>query len=232
MPDGDLEPVDEGLMPHQPPKRPEKESEGGVGAQGQAHEPRPSDAGVGEAGNTLSAVERLSQELNRAEERYVRAVAEFENSRKRLQREKEEFARFASETVIRELLPIVDSLDQALVAVDRQSDALAVVKGIHLIYRQLLGLLDKEGVKRIPTIGERFDPHRHEAVAQIEAGDGVPEETVTEEVQVGYTMHGRVIRPAMVKVAKRSANSLQHTADGTQHIEKKEERSDGEGDRN
>ena len=103
--------------------------------------------------------------------------------------------------MVRELLPIVDSLDQALVAVDKQSDPQAVIKGVHLIYRQLLGLLEKEGVKRISTVGERFDPHKHEAVAQVET-DGKPEDTVAEEVQVGYTMHGKVIRPAIVKVAK------------------------------
>lgn len=147
-------------------------------------------------------LERLKQEAKQAQERYLRTLADFENAKKRLHREKEEFSRYAAETVIRELLPIVDSLDQALVAVDKQADPQAIIKGVHLIYRQLLGLLDGEGVKRIPTVGEPFDPHKHEAVAQIETTDGTPEETVVEEVQVGYTMHGKVIRPAMVKVAK------------------------------
>ena len=86
---------------------------------------------------------------------------------------------------------------------DRQSDADAVVKGVHLIHRQLHGVLEREGVKRIPTVGEPFDPHRHEAVAQVEAGDGAADETVVEEVQAGYLMNGKVIRPAMVKVAKK-----------------------------
>ena len=147
-------------------------------------------------------LERLKQEAKQAKDQYLRTLAEFDNAKKRLHREQEEFVEYASETMVRELLPIVDSLDQALVAVDKQADPQAVIKGVHLIYRQLLGLLDKEGVKRIPTVGERFDPHKHEAVAQVETGDGKPEETVVEEVQVGYTMHGRVIRPAMVKVAK------------------------------
>lgn len=148
--------------------------------------------------------ERMKQEAREAQERYLRTLAEFENTKKRLHREKEEFVRYASETMVRELLPIIDSLDQALVAVDRQSDPEAITKGVHLIYRQLLGLLEKEGVKRIPTVGEPFDPHKHEAVAQVETSDGTADETVVEEVQVGYTMHGKVIRPAMVKVAKRA----------------------------
>ena len=145
--------------------------------------------------------ERLKQEAAQAKDRYLRMLADVENTRKRLAREKEEFARFAAETVVRALLPVMDSLDQALVAVDRKSDADAVVKGVHLIHRQLHGVLEKEGVRRIPTVGEPFDPHRHEAVAQVETADAA-DDTVVEEVQVGYTMHGTVIRPAMVKVAK------------------------------
>ena len=178
-------------------------------------------------------LEQLKQQLQQAQEQSLRALADVENTKKRLSREKEEFVRYAAETVVRELLPIVDSLDQALVAVDpstrsanaglardsaprtaeereagasvgfrKQSDIEAIIKGVQLIHRQLLGVLDREGVRRIQTIGESFDPHRHEAVAQVDAKDGTPEHTIMEEVQVGYTMHGRVIRPAMVKVAK------------------------------
>ena len=149
-----------------------------------------------------SELERLTREAAHAKDQYLRNLAEFENARKRLQREKDEFAKYAAEGVIRELLPVIDGLDQALVAVDKQADPEAVIKGVHLIYRQLLGLLEKEGVKRIPTIGERFDPHLHEAVGHVEAPKGTPEGTITEEVHVGYTMHGKVVRPAIVRVAK------------------------------
>src|SRR3989338_675708 len=154
-------------------------------------------------------LERVRHEAKQAKEQYLRTLAEFDNTKKRLHREQEEFAKFAAETMVRSLLPIVDSLDQALVAVDQQSDPQAVIKGVHLIYRQLLGLLEKEGVKRIPTVGERFDPHKHEAVAQVET-DGKPDDTVMEEIRVGYTMHGKVIRPAIVKVAKKTATSDKH----------------------
>ena len=164
-------------------------------------------------------LERLKHEAQQAKDQYLRTLAEFENTKKRLHREKEEFTKYAAESIVRELLPIVDSLDQALVAVDKQSDPTAIVKGVHLIYRQLLGLLEKEGVKRIPTIGEPFDPHQHEAVAQVEAHDGKADDTVAEEVQVGYTLHGKVIRPAMVKVAKSTAHSKQHTVDSKEQTE-------------
>ena len=166
-----------------------------------AHKPKAEPQAAG------SELERLKQEAQQAKEQYLRTLADFENTKKRLHREKEEFVRYASETVVRELLPVIDSLDQALVAVDKQADPQAVIKGVHLIYRQLLGVLDREGVKRIPTVGEPFDPHKHEAVAQADAADGASENTIVEEVQVGYTMHGKVIRPAMVKVAKPSATT-------------------------
>lgn len=165
--------------------------------------------------------DRLTQQAKQAQDEYVRAVAEFDNTKKRLHREKEEFAKYAAESLVRELLPILDSLDQALVAVDKQSDPQSVIKGVHLIYRQLLGLLNKEGVARIPTVGEPFDPHRHEAVAQVDAQDGVKDQTVVEEVQVGYTMHGKIIRPAMVKVAKKS--SPPSTVDSPRTIEENKE---------
>ena len=149
-------------------------------------------------------IERLKREAQQAKDQYLRTLAEFDNAKKRLHREREEFVKYSAETVVRGLLPIVDSLDQALVAVDKQSDPQAVIKGVHLIYRQLLGLLEKEGVKRIATVGEPFDPHRHEAIAQVDTTDGTADDTVMEEVQVGYTMHGKVIRPAIVKVAKQT----------------------------
>ena len=156
-------------------------------------------------------LERLKHEVKQAKEQSLRALAEFENTKKRLHREQEAFVRFAAETVVRELLPIIDSLDQALVAVDKQSDPHAIITGVRLIYRQLLGLLEQEGVTRIPTVGEPFDPHKHEAVAQVETNDGTADHTIVEEVQVGYMMHGKVVRPAIVKVAK---SKEQHVTEG------------------
>ena len=168
----------------------------------QAHEPAPEPVQTGE---DLS--KKLQEEAEKAKDQYLRTLADLENTRKRLHREKEEFVRYAAESMVRELLPIVDSLDHALVAVDKQSDPQAVIKGVHLIYRQLLGVLAKEGVKRIPTIGEPFDPNRHEAIAHVEATDGQKDNQVVEEVQVGYMMNDRLIRPAMVKVAKKNESN-------------------------
>lgn len=174
-------------------------------------------------------IEQLRQEIARVNDRHLRTLAEFDNTRKRLQREKDEFARYAAEGLVRRLLPIVDSLDQALIAVKQQHDSGAVTKGVELIAKQLTGLLEREGVKRIATVGEIFDPHQHEAVAQVEARDGQRDHTIVEEIQGGYTMHGKVIRPAMVKVAKQSADSTQQTAEDT--LQQSGEESNGKSDR-
>lgn len=167
----------------------------------------PSDAAQVESATPSleQGMERLTQELQQTKEQYVRMLAEFDNTRKRLHREKEEFVRYAAETIVRRLLPIVDSLDHALAAVDKPADPQAVVKGVQLIYRQLVDLLEREGVKRILSVGEAFDPNQHEAIAQVETEDGKAENTIVEEIQVGYTLHGKVLRPAMVKVAKKGS---------------------------
>ncbi len=192
-------------------EKPKPERHASTNAQSKDEERKASGPAAAPA---VDETQTLRDEAQQAKDQYLRMLAEFENTRKRLQREKEEFVKFAAESMVRELLPIVDSLDQALVAVDKQSDPQAIIKGVHLIYRQLLGLLDKEGVKRIPTVGEPFDPHKHEAVAQVECTDGTPDDTIVEEVQVGYTMNGKVVRPAMVKVA-RVPDGRQQTIDNS-----------------
>ena len=158
-------------------------------------------------------LERLRDEVQQAKDQHLRLAAEFDNAKKRLHRDKEEFAKYAAERIVRELLPIIDSLDQALVAVDQGSDPQAVIKGVHLIYRQLLGFLEHEQVKRIPTVGERFDPHQHEAVEQVDAPDGVADGTIVEEVQVGYMLNGKIIRPSIVKVAKRKTEGQEDVSE-------------------
>ncbi len=180
-----------------------KKSDGYVVRDHRAASESETPAQPAESAKPAENIEHVRQEVQQLKDQYLRTLADVENIKKRLQREKEEFLRFASEGVVRELLPIIDSLGQAVAAVDKQADATAIVKGVHMIYRQLLGLLEKEGVKRIPTVGQPFDPHVHEAVAQVEPQNGQADGTIVEEVHVGYTMHGKVVRPAMVKIAKR-----------------------------
>lgn len=165
-------------------------------------------------------LDQSQEQIKKLQDQYLRTLAEVDNTKKRLDREKLSAIRFAAETLIRGLLPIMDSLDQAMIAAEKQPDLRTMKEGLHLIHKQLLGLLEKEGVKRIPTVGMPFDPHRHEAIAQVEAKDTQAAESIVEELQVGYTMHDKVIRPAMVKVAKKSAISRQQSADSTQQTER------------
>lgn len=152
--------------------------------------------------------------VDQLKDHYLRSLADLENTRKRLAREKDEFAKYAAEMLVRGLLPIVDSLDQALVAADKRADAADLVKGVQLIHRQLLALLQQEGVERMRVVGEPFDPHRHEAVAHVAAAEDAQDGKVVEELHVGYTMHGKVLRPAMVKVGKAaSTNDTQTIVD-------------------
>ena len=155
---------------------------------------------------TPEEYERLTQQAKQVEH-CLRQMADVENLRKRLHRDKEEFSKYAAERLVRELLPIVDSLDQALRAAAQKPDLAAMTQGVQLIYRQLMDVLARAGVTRIETLGKPFDPHQHEAVAQARADDHQADGTIVEEVQVGYLMHGKMLRPAMVKVAHHTAHN-------------------------
>jgi len=146
------------------------------------------------------ALEAKSREADATHDRYVRAVAEFDNARKRTIREREELIRGANEGLIRELLPVLDNFERALQAARGDAGAAAVTAGVELIQRELLRVLEKFGVTAFTSVGMPFDPERHEAVARVPAA-GRPEMTVVGETARGYLLNGRVLRPAMVTVA-------------------------------
>jgi molecular chaperone GrpE len=145
------------------------------------------------------ALEAKTHELEAQQDRYLRAVAEFDNARKRAARDREEQTRFANESLIRELLPVLDNFDRALQAA-RSEPAAAVTAGVELIQRELLRVLEKFGLTPFSSVGEPFDPERHEAVAREHTTEH-PEMTVVGETARGYLLHGRVLRPALVTVA-------------------------------
>jgi len=146
------------------------------------------------------ALEAKSREADAARDRYVRTVAEFDNARKRAVREREELIRGANESLIRELLPVLDNFERALQAARGDAGAAGVTAGVELIQRELLRVLEKFGVTAFNSVGTPFDPERHEAVARVPAA-GRPEMTVVGETARGYLLNGRVLRPAMVTVA-------------------------------
>ena len=133
---------------------------------------------------------------------YVRTQAEMENLRKRLQKEKEDFLKFANESLIKELLPVVDNLENALKHAHDENSVEALREGIELTLKGMKDALSKAGVEEIKALGEPFDPNYHHAVSQEET-DEVEPGTVVQVLQKGYTLNKRLLRPAMVVVSKR-----------------------------
>jgi molecular chaperone GrpE len=129
--------------------------------------------------------------------RYMRTLADFDNYRKRADREKNEFFKYALSGTFKDLLPILDNFDRAL---DHAEEGDDFHKGVLLIYKQLFDMLKKAGLRPIEDSGVTFDPNIHEAVIR-EENDKVPTQTVLEVLQKGYFLHDRLLRPALVKVA-------------------------------
>ena len=185
-------------------------------AEGEAAGESPRRAGGGPAVAELVAtraelrrveteLERLNSERSELTDRFARRQADFENYRRRIERERgETYNRVAGE-VVGQLLPVLDNLRRALDAEatgEGESEKFRhFLHGVELISRQLSGVLDSLGVKPVPTVGEPFDPHIHEAVATEQTDEFEPD-TVTEELVRGYRLGEKLIRPAMVKVAK------------------------------
>lgn len=146
------------------------------------------------------ALEAQTREAEEHRDRYLRAAAEFDNARKRAAREREEYTRYANESLLRELLPVLDNFERALQAARGEPAAAAVTAGVELTQRELLRVLEKFGVTSFASVGQPFDPERHEAIARVPA-EGRPEGTVVDETARGYLINGRVLRPAMVTVS-------------------------------
>jgi molecular chaperone GrpE len=145
------------------------------------------------------ALEIKTREAEAQQDRYLRAVAEFDNVRKRTAREREEHTRYANESLLRDILPVLDNLDRALQAA-RSEPVTSLTTGVELIQRELLRVLEKFGVAPFVSVGQPFDPERHEAIARVQRPD-LPDMSVAGETARGYLLHGRVLRPAMVTVA-------------------------------
>ncbi len=146
---------------------------------------------------------KLQDELAQTKDKYVRLYAEFENARKRMERERQEFIKYANEELIAEFLDILDDLERSVQAAQtKHEDYDAFLKGIELVMAHVYELLKKNGVKSIVAKGKKFDPHCHEVLMQEEtdqADDGV----VLEEFQKGYFLGDHVVRTSKVKVAKK-----------------------------
>ncbi len=150
---------------------------------------------------------KLKEDADKGKEawdRMLRLQADFDNTRKRLEREKQDFIKFANEGIIVELLNVLDDLERAVdLTESKHQDLPAFLKGIEMILAHLYDMLKEYGVKPIAAKDKIFDPNFHEALMQMENND-VPEHTVVEELQKGYLLNDRVIRTSKVKVSKKS----------------------------
>lgn len=149
-----------------------------------------------------SELETLRKTADEHYQRFLRTQADFDNFRRRSRMEKEEFAKYASQKLIEALLPIVDNFERAVAASRENQDFESLAKGVEMTQRQLLQVLEAEGLAPIQAVGEPFNPELHQAIMQVEAEDGVESGTVVEEVQKGYKLKDKVIRPSMVKVSE------------------------------
>src|SRR5262245_47738859 len=149
-------------------------------------------------------LESLKKEYDSVYDRLLRKQAEFENYRKRVERERSEFVQFASSELMKELLNALDSFDLALRnAANEGTESAKTLRGFELIYKQLQDTLARFGLKPIEAKGKKFDPNYHQAVS-TQALTDTEENTVIDEMRKGYTLHGRLLRPAMVTVSVKS----------------------------
>src|SRR5215469_1466080 len=168
------------------------ENEGGAERTSRKGEQVPEPSGL------EAELEKLKAERETLVDRLARMQAEFENARRRAAKEQQDFRDFATVDAIKSLLPVVDNFERALQAKSEPADFRT---GVELIYKQLQDVLTKLGVRAIAAKGEQFDPHVHEAIEMVETPDAADHEVV-EEWQRGYKFKDRLLRPAMVKVAK------------------------------
>lgn len=154
-------------------------------------------------------IRKLAVEKDELRDTLLRRQADFENYRKRVEKERQQERHRGVEHVIENLLPVLDALDNALAAASKNAAATEYLKGFELIRRQLWDLLSKQGLVRIESVGKEFNPHFHHAIARVETteqSDG----TIVDELQPGYTFQERVLRPAMVRVAAEPAHSREN----------------------
>lgn len=160
-----------------------------------AEEPQITEVTEGDS----QAAELLAQ-LDEASQKLLRVQADYDNFRRRTQKEKEELAKYASSKLVENLLPTVDNFDRAITASAANQDYDALAKGVDMIFRQLMTTMEAEGLVTMETVGQPFNPEYHQAVMTVET-DEYEEGIIVEELQKGFMIKDKVIRPAMVKVS-------------------------------
>jgi molecular chaperone GrpE len=155
-----------------------------------------------EDGKDIDELTKLRNEVSEYKDKYLRTLAEIENLNKRLSKEKEDFIKYASSALIAKIIPVLDDFEIALKINDKKIDK-NFLEGIKLIYNNLKEILEEEGLKRQQTVGMRFNPNEHEVVSISETDKDEEDGIIIEELRSGFYFKDIVIRPAMVKIAKK-----------------------------
>lgn len=149
---------------------------------------------------------KLREERDRIKDQLLRTAADFDNFRKRTQKDLAEEKRRAKEDVVRELLPVIDNLERAVSAATNASDVTAIVEGVRMVLKLFEDQAGRLGLTKVKAVGERFDPAVHDAIQQVETDDHPPG-TVIAEVVAGFRLGDKLVRPAMVVVARKPASA-------------------------
>lgn len=152
----------------------------------------------------IKKIEKVQEASDKNLDLYIRSQAEIDNLKKRYQKERQDLVKFANESLIKQLLPVVDNLEKAITHSQDEDSIEAIREGIDLTLKGLTDILQKAGVKTVEAVGEQFDPNFHEAVSEM-ADDGVEPGSVIKDLQKGYILNQRLIRPSMVIVSKKTA---------------------------
>ena len=187
-------------------------AEGNDNAKAAVEAAEPFDPETADRAHLLAKYRELEDQLRQAEERVLRTAADAENFKKRLQREKEEQTRYANETFVRELLPVIDNLERALQHSATAPNQEVLLEGVNMTLKGFIDTLARFGCTVLEAIGKTFDPNFHEAVSQEESSKVEPN-TVLKELQKGYMLKERLLRPAMVIVSKPASEVERETRD-------------------
>jgi molecular chaperone GrpE len=153
---------------------------------------------------TAEAVEAIQAELAEAKDKYLRLYAEFENYKKKVQKDREDLIKYSNESLVYELLPALDNLEMAL-RHSAEANSESLIKGVENTFREFARILEKFGLKSIDALGKPFDPAYHHAMSQVERND-VEGNTVVEEFRKGYLYNEKVLRPSLVAVSKKGSS--------------------------
>lgn len=182
----------------------ENDINGPASADGEEPSSGPRAQEEGEAAAPADPLAEARAEAQRNKEQWMRTAADFDNFRKRSRREVDDARRSGREEMLKEFLPVFDNLERAIQSAQRAQEVKPVADGLNMILRQFLDTLGRVNIQKVPSTGQQFDPTVHEAIQQVESDEHAPG-TIVAEVQPGYVQGDRLVRPAMVVVAKPKA---------------------------